>query len=244
MDALSEMREADQLATVRPCGVGMPDFETERNSLISELYGAYVPDDIWERPNMPSWQTSWSASCRVPGCTVFTSAIQAVIGARVTSNPYKWPTASEPRTDFQVVDDDGDGLPGLTFTAKGPMEVNSEGRMYAYPPVGISLSTRARKIMMAIGMRTQMEGKLESCNRVAGALTVMSVNSRALGCMGMRGQEPFTCDPNHVRFLDENMPVWQLKSAQFRSTRIRDGATCEDVRATLRAPPAGATSSE
>lgn len=240
MDALSILKEREKEVEVSPCDVSIPDFQTERSSLVSELYGADVPQGIWERPSMPTWRTTWGATCFEPGCTVFTGAISAVVGARVTSEPFSWPGPRDARTGFEVVDDDGDGFPGITLNARGPMSVNADGRPYSYPPLVVSLFARARKIMMAMGMRSQIEGKLEDCRHLRGDLAVVGVYGRTLGCSGYRGEEEFVCEPQHVRFLDENMPVWKVKSATFTSTKI-DEASCAAVRAELSPRPSRPT---
>lgn len=232
MDALSTLR-ADHTAEVRACDVSIPDFETERSTL-AEVYGVTVPSDVWERPSLPTWSTSWITSCDAPGCTLLSGSIQALLGARVTSDPFVWPDSSAPRSGFEVVDDDGDGQPGLTLLARGPNDARSDGRRYSYPPVVSTLFARAQRIMMALGMRAQLDGQIDACDELSGSLSVAGVYARALGCAGTRGAEPFTCEPAQVQFLDRNLPVWQVRSAKFRSRRI-DDASCDGVRTTLRA---------
>jgi hypothetical protein len=237
MDAISVVREADKQVEVRPCAVSIPDFETERNSNIAELYGAYVPDEIWERPSIPRWRASWGASCNQPGCTMFTGVLSAVIGANV-DDTFNWPAPGGSLEGFKVADHDGDGKPGLSFVARGPMEMNAEGRAYAYPPLAPSLFARARFIQMAVGMRTQIEGKLETCDKTSGALSLMALRSRALGCSGKRGDEDVVCSPEQVRFLDQNMPAWTVRSAKYQSIRISEQANCTEARAALPPLPA------
>lgn len=238
MDAISIVRESDKQVEVRPCAVTIPDFQTERSSNIEELYGAYVPDEVWERPSIPRWRASWSASCNQPGCTMFTGVLSAVIGANVDDDSFHWPMPGGSLEGFKVADHDGDGKPGLTFVARGPMEMNAEGRAYAYPPLAPSLFARARFIQMAVGMRTQIEGKLETCDKTSGALSLMALRSRALGCSGRRGEEDVVCSPEQVRFLDQNMPAWSVRSAKYQSIRISDKAQCAEARAALPPLPA------
>jgi hypothetical protein len=218
MDAVSILHEADKRAEVIPCNIT-------------------IPDEIWDRPSIPRWNTTWGSSCAEPGCKIFTGPLAVVFGARVTGEPFTWPGARGERTNFQPVDDDSDGLPGVTLIARGPTRMNAEGRSYSYPPLVVSLFARARKIMMAMGMHSQIEGTISRCGELDGVLTDVGAYGRTLGCLGMRGTEEFVCSPDDVQFLDENMPVWKVRSAKFRSVRVQD-ANCAAVHAALgsRAP--------
>src|SRR5262249_45609577 len=103
---------------------------------------------------------------------------------------------------------------------------------------------RARQVMLALGLRAQLEGKLETCDLITGSLTPNGVHSRALGCTGRYDDDtPFTCDADHVAFLDQNMPKWITHGARFRAQRIAD-TSCKAVRAALahaKTPPDAGT---
>ena len=190
-----------------------------------------VPPEAWESAAMPRWQTPWGLSCNSPGCTIFSGMLDSVVGARVTSTPFTWPEANGPREGFMVSDDDGDGLPGLTYVPRGPDFPAMSERPYAYPPLVTSLLYRARSVQLATGMRAQMQGTLQSCDHYSGTLSFGGVYARTLGCMkqyGTQAQEP--CDQQDRQFLDQHLPVWRVLSGRFRATRIAT-PTCAAVRA-------------
>ncbi len=230
LSALSVLDDATSEVTVQPCGVTIPDFETDR-AFTTEYYGAYFPDKIWELSTIPTWRAQWRATCDAPDCTFLSGALEAVLGARVTSMPFSWPDPSMATpTGFAIVDDDADGNPGVTMSARGPGEFDAQGREYSYPPVVPSFA-RARRIMLALGLRAQLEGKLDSCDAISGSLTPDGVYTRALGCDGRYDDDtPFTCDDVHVSFLDQSMPKWITHGARFRAVRISD-TSCKAVRA-------------
>ncbi|MEY4513000.1 MAG: hypothetical protein RLZZ450_5122 [Pseudomonadota bacterium] len=231
MRSLTELDVNTRQATLSPCQLWMPDFETAPGSVIGkEIYGMDVPVGAWESPSMPHWQTPWGLSCNTPGCTIFSGMLESVVGARVTSMPFAWPAAGGPREGFLVTDDDNDGLPGVTFVTRGPDSKRGE-QAYAYPPLVTSLLSRARSVVVAIGLRTQMQGTLESCNHYTGTLSFGGMYARTLGCMkqyGGRREEP--CEQADLQFLDDHLPVWRVLGGHFRATRIAT-PTCAAVRA-------------
>jgi hypothetical protein len=237
MRSLTQLDETTRQATLSPCQLSMPDFQTAPNSVIGkEVYGMDVPDEAWDGPAMPHWQTPWGLSCSAPGCTIFSGMLESVVGARVTSMPFSWPEADGPREGFEVTDDDSDGLPGLTYVTRGPDFPTKREQPYSYPPLVTSLLYRARSVMLATGMRAQMQGTLQSCDHYSGTLSFGGVYARTLGCMkqyGTRPEEP--CDEEDLQFLDENLPVWRVLSGRFRATRIAT-PSCATVRAQIIEP--------
>jgi hypothetical protein len=237
MRALTMLDGRTRQATLSPCSLTLPDFETAPGSVIGkELYGMDVPDESWDNPAMPRWQTPWGLSCDAPGCSIFSGMVEAVVGARVTSMPFTWPGPTGPRDGFMPSDDDADGLLGLTLVTRGPDSPKKGGEPYAYPPLVTSLLSRARAVMVAVGMRSQMQGTLETCDRYSGTLSFGGLYARTLGCtkqFGMRRDAP--CEANDMQFLDDHLPVWRVEGGRFRATRI-DAPTCAAVRALEFAP--------
>jgi hypothetical protein len=183
MRALTTLDGRTRQATLSPCSLSLPDFETAPGSVIGkELYGMDVPEESWDSPAMPRWQTPWGLSCDAPGCSIFSGMVEAVVGARVTSMPFTWPGATGPRDGFMPSDDDADGLPGFTLVTRGPDSPKKGEQPYAYPPLVTSLLSRARAVMVAFGMRSQMQGTLESCSRYSGTLSFGGLYARTLGC--------------------------------------------------------------
>lgn len=232
MRSLTQLDSVSRQASLSPCQLWMPDFETAPNSVIGkEVYGMDIPVDSWESPSMPHWQTPWGLSCNSPGCTIFSGMLESVVGARVTSMPFTWPTANGPREGFMVTDDDNDGLPGVTFVTRGPDFPSKREQAYAYPPLVTSLLYRARSVAVAIGLRTQMQGTLESCDHYTGTLSFGGMYARTLGCTkqySARREEP--CAQDDLQFLDDHLPVWRVLGGRFRATRIAT-PTCAAVRA-------------
>jgi len=232
MQALTQLDGRTRQATLRPCSFSLPDFETAPGSVIGkEIYGMDVPDEVWDNPAMPQWQTPWGLSCDVPGCSIFSGMVEAVVGARVTSMPFTWPGPTGPRDGFMPSDDDADGLLGLTLITRGPDSPKRGEQPYAYPPLVTSLLSRARSVMVATGMRSQMQGTLESCDRYSGTLSFGGLYARTLGCTKQfNNRRDVPCEANDMQFLDDHLPVWRVESGRFRAVRI-DASTCAAVRA-------------
>ncbi len=239
MTALSQVKDEMSEVTVRPCAATLPDFETDR-TLADEVYGVDLPDELWEQPSIPTWRTQWQVTCDMPGCAFSSGELEAVVGGRVTSVPFRWPEPGVPSSDFTPVDDDADGEPGITMIPRGPSQVDAQGRPYSYPPLFPSFA-RARKMMVALGLRAKLEGKLEGCDRLAGSLLPNGVYARGLACTGTYDDgSPFRCDQDHVTFLDSNMPKWIARSARFRAIRLSE-ATCTAARAAVARTPSSAS---
>ena len=219
------------VATIQPCGAEVPDFRSA-SRVKPELYGVHVPRVAWESASMPRWEVRWSPVCRDVGCMVQSTPLDVWIGAQARVDANGQPV----RGDVQPVDVDGDGAPGLTLLTRTPDEVNRFGEAYHQPPLGFGRLGRAQQLMMAISMRTQFGGTLESCRAIKGEGTDAHARGVAFGCTSeVSATTLAACEPSLVRAVDANLPAWKVSAVRYRTERI-DDARCDKVRALFGAP--------
>jgi hypothetical protein len=221
-----DMRSSTQ-AVLSPCGTIIPDFAAGNNSYKGELYSVYVPDAAWESQQMPRWPVSYGAACEQPGCAFRSDPLLALLGARAV------PATSNSPGVVELADHDGDGLPSLTLLARGPTSTNAAGKPYAYPPLFASW-IRARKMMLAIGINGQLQGRVSGCGTINGVVNQPVFEQGAVACTGVVEGNPNeqTCNSDFVSFLDDNMPQWTVMSASFKAQRIGT-SSCVAVRSAL-----------
>ncbi len=230
--------DANGGAVVQPCGTTVPDFEGTE-VVGAELYGGDIPVAAWDAPSMPKFATRWSTVCDRPGCGYLGPQTTFVLGARAAGDAGVWPTQGSWSTGSYVTsDDDGDGFPGITMLTRGPPMTNLEGRPYAYPPVGVASYGRARKLRLAMQLRVQLQGVLQTCDLIGGSSTNADVHVSAVGCTGVLDTDSTEqeCPPEVAQFVDQNLPMWTVRGATFKMMRLPPGGGCYTARAILTQP--------
>lgn len=211
------------LGRVRACSTETPDFSS---STVGERYAVRFPEELWDGPDMPEWELPIQTDCNEAGCALKTETLHAVLGVDLQTPEGTWPTTwRDPRLQYR--DHDGDGQPGLTVNA-----LNVGG--YTYPPVVLIPTVRAVQLMLAIRVTTAFDGTIASCDRFEGNGPGTAVETRAASCRQDDGNPCGTIDTpfstSAGTFLDENLPKWVVKQAKWTVVRLKDDATCADVR--------------
>jgi hypothetical protein len=111
---------------------------------------------------------------------------------------------------------------------------------YNFPPVGLPQVPfqdlpRARRIYLMTRSVARLNGTVQSCDHIHGAVSIQTVggtpgiNSTVIGCEKLDGT---ACVASEWQFLDDNRPQFVPAGAgEFDSIRMPNDATCADVRA-------------
>lgn len=216
---------------LRACRGEVPDFAG--SFLIDEVYSAHIPDAVWERPTIPSWDLTWNMECRKPGCAMNIEEAVVTLGA-ITTPGAPWPGRRGPLSTIISADHDNDGAPGATFLMRDAPERSPMGKTYSHPPVSFALQSRASELYLAFQARVPVKAKLSSCDTITGSISQGAVEARAIGC---RAQKPMggpdaDCTSEQIDFVDDNLPNWTVMGGgSLRAKRMAPGADCAAIRA-------------
>lgn len=213
---------AAMFTRVAICGTEFPEFVAGDMTLLTERYGVYIPDDVWERDAMPRWDAVWERDCDVarPGCALRGLELDATLGAT---------TFVDPPGMIMPLDHDGDGHPGVTVRTRTPEDSAME---YSRVPVSFSTNARSESLFSTIVVSAQFNAVLSDCDSLAGELEQPRVAIRAIGCLMRQneGADEAPCSTEQARFVGDNVPTVTAQSGSFRGRRIRHGVDCAAVR--------------
>jgi hypothetical protein len=204
-------------ARFRTCAAVVPEFVA---TISGEHYQARFDSAVWDAPTMPVFTSTLKTSCLEAGCTLKGDPTYALIGSALSPASATWPATAAAGS---WPDHDGDGNPGVAAYMLGP----SDGQ-YAYPPVDIFSSRRARDLMLGLRVVLGIDGVLDSCDEAHGATPQGSIHSRAVGCES--GTRPTRCTASELSFLNDNLPAWTVRKGQFHSKRVSAEADCKEAR--------------
>jgi hypothetical protein len=170
-----------------------------------------------------------------------------------TAWPIDCPTAGCTGSDWfkaaDIVDDDGDGNPGITANP-----LNTGG--YTYPPTNTTCGAPATEIYIVSRNELAVTGmRMTDCSHGSGTASVTLFDNHVVGCKhGTEPQHgvcaavsPGACAASEIAFLDDNRTKYgydQTAGHTFSKTHpaangkativaLRDGATCADVLAAV-----------
>ncbi len=206
--------------TVRACGVKLQDFQ----SILAEVYSASIPDDVWEKLSL-RWNTRANFTCAQPGCAFHADPVVAQLGIGISPDA-AWPSPRDVIPDDVQRDDDGDGKPGIRIVLRGP----SPGTRYQYPPTNLLIQQRVTEIELAIRLAATLDGTLTSCSARDGQISNMTLELRALACTLESGMP---CSDADLAFVDDNLPVWAVKTARFHAQKMPANVSCAELRQSL-----------
>lgn len=210
------------LSRVALCGADFPEFEAGDPTFISERYGFYIPDAVWESNDMPRWDVLWERDCEVAraGCRLSGLELDATLGAKLLADGAGM---------LMSLDHDGDGYEGVTIRARTPEE---SGMKYQRVPLSFSTNARAESLFSALVVGAQFDAVLSGCDSFEGELARPRIEIRALGCLvrATETADETPCSTEQERFLVDNVPTVVAQSATFEGRRIREEASCAAVR--------------
>lgn len=215
----------DVSGMAEPCGSVIPAL-TKTSIAGGGMVQTQIPDEVWDAPEMPSYEVKGAISGFGVGATISMDPIASTVGVMMadpTNDP--WPASG---SQLMTVDHDGDGQPGIKavprtddpFTAP-PLDING-----ALDPNG----PRADEVYVATRTIIQLAGTRDSCTSAKGTADVTKVDSHVVGC---RIKDGGYCDADQTKFIDDNQPKFTIKSATYEMKQVPADATCADVRAAL-----------
>jgi cysteine-rich repeat protein len=216
---------------LHPCGLTIPDFKTSP-ALGAETYGTTFPDALFDATGIPSFPVSGTLSNIAPGATVDTTQSAILLGVTATSpaTPFDvWPADLAAAPGFTVVDQDGDGKPGITAVAKkGPLP----GGVGSYlDPIfdvtDVNNPSRADRLYLAVRQKASQTGTLTSCTSMSGTTTAV-VDNHIVGCHANTGVECASAD-----LVDGVRPMYVVTGASFSADKLTGASSCSAVRAAL-----------
>jgi cysteine-rich repeat protein len=244
---------------VRVCGIDIPDFQAV-DIAGREWYGLRFANlGIWDLPSMPSFSGTGRVSNLYAGAAIDFDAMTVLTGVRLKDPSGPWPEDLLTLIDGTAgsfEDDDNDGHPGVTFTAKaGPLPMTpyytpppSDGNLtFSNPVVNLGDGTnrdsygRGDRIYIGIRALSSESGSLDTCDSSTGQANVASIDNHIPGChlapctaSGCTSPGNSECLPNDVAVADAIKPLYAVSNATFAARRL-SGATpnCATVRTAL-----------
>jgi hypothetical protein len=204
--------------SARPCWGEVPDFQA-----LGLRFGAKIADATWDRIDR-SWDVVLRAPCTRPDCMISSSFLFAQLGLDLaeTSN---WPARSDVIDPARMTDDDGDGVPGVRASVKGPSDPGG----YSYLP--LPSFEQIDELSVALRIGADLFGFIQTCDVFSGNARKPTLALAILACRIAKDGRP--CRTDEIKFVNDNIPAWRVTLASWQSQRLPDDATCADVRARL-----------
>jgi hypothetical protein len=213
------------VVTVHPCGTRVPAIYT---STVGGVIQIVFPDELWDKPTIPAYQTTASYDGFDAGSTLTIAKTVGLLGISLTAPDATWPTYDMTATTFMCAggmsgaacfpDSDGDSKPGITVTIQqtgtppSPGYLPPSGSAWKYVPAPTSVldalgATGATSVYTGLRTRVGGSGKLGSdCKTGMGAADADDFESRVIDCVKSDG----TACGNDATFVDQNTPTFHV----------------------------------
>ncbi len=211
---------------LRACGARLPPFFVDS---VCKVIQIEFPDEIWDRPSMPTYRTKSSVSGFNPGDFLSVEKVTGLLGIELPALEGTWPTAQQTAgfacpsgTGQQCFpDQDADGHWGVTVHMNpGGVVTNApyacgSGAAWKKAASPLGLGQAAFNLPGAqtayIGVRWGLGGKGKlGAGCVGGAgpgQSSLTIPSRVIDCVVENGQP---CSPTDANFVDQNVPNYHL----------------------------------
>lgn len=220
---------------IHSCGSIVPAMTSNATC---DVYDVSIPDEAWDHPNMPSFETTGTSTGFEPGDMLNLAAQTGLIGISFDDINQPFPTADQ-ATDISCPegtgldcypDVDGDGNPGLATFINNSAEVASDfpsqcGLLMTDPydfqaaPLdggadqltGVFPARRANIAHVGIRVRVGGGGVIdETCAGGTGDAIAEYMQVRIIDCTRVDGEK---CTAEQATFLDSNFPAYQVLQA-------------------------------
>ena len=210
---------------IKPCGTTLPAFSVP---LICGAFQIEFPDELWDKPSMPSYTTTSSVSGFNAGDLLSVAPITTLLGMDIADPEGAWPLPAETGTfpckagkgTDCFKDDDGDKQPGITIRmGKLGQEYSPDGCaggkpiVYMGAPVDVTGALDPKSVraeILYIGLRTRLGGSGEvsaDCSAGVGDSSAENLDSRVIDC---RLQTDEKCTVAQATYVDESAPAWNI----------------------------------
>jgi hypothetical protein len=218
--------------TFQTCGVTLPDltYQGADTAIRGDLVSFVLPGAQTTTFPVTGMQSGWS-----PGDTFSTAAVTSLLGLS-TNSTYRQTTVAWPATcatnctpagaflPNDLVDDDGDGNPGVTAQPS----TGGTNPTYTAPPSaqgnGAPLATQVDMVLRNAFALSGM--RVTDCAQISGTASVQRFDTHVVGCVTQAG----ACASAQVAFLDQSRPVYTTPiTGTFRAAQVSAQATCATV---------------
>jgi hypothetical protein len=208
-----------------PCGTRIPALYTSLggNGVIQIVF----PDDLWDKPGVPTYMTTGSTTGFDPGATLTIDKSVGLLGVELSAVDAMWPTWEQTPT-FECMggkkgpqcfpDVDGDGKPGFAVTMQttGTPPTPGYGSGWKYIPAPtdpLAALSGDGTTNVNIGLRTRVGGSgmiSADCNSGMGSAMADDFESRVNDCTKVGGT---ACSSMEAGFVDQNTPLFHVLAA-------------------------------
>jgi hypothetical protein len=246
-------------SNVRICGIEIPDFQSVASAGHEWQGIKFANSAIWDLPTMASFSGTGRVGNLYAGASIDFDATAMLTGVSLKDPTGSWPADERTLldgTDGSFLDDDGDGFPGVTLTAKsGGLPAtpyytpppNDGALIYRNPVVNVGDGAnpatygRADKVYAGVRMLSSESGTLDTCDTASGDASVSSIDTHIPGCFlapctasGCQSPGNSACSASDYAVADATRPVYTITNSTFTARRLSGTApNCATVRTTL-----------
>jgi hypothetical protein len=258
--ALVEVQEVDPqshavTATGQLCGITLAPISADMGC---SRYQIRFPDALWKLATLPMPKLVGEYTCSASGCTLKIDPTSYQLGIRLDPATAPWPGPGEADAK-QFVDDDRDGLPGLSaeVMSLAPLNRSCDSASSEQMPVPSMSAMAESRLLLAV--RTQLTAAVElnaDCSVRQASGGTGAIDLRSAGCVypssgsgptqppGMSGSA--SCPAQVRATIDQSLPQFHALAAgekpnsfsvasrgpELTTVRFAPGAavTCEQVR--------------
>jgi hypothetical protein len=212
---------------IKGCGTVLPPFVSYA---ACDAFQIEFPDELWDKPTMPTFTTTGRTSGFNPGDTLTLDEASGLVGIDLMDPGATWPTPTQTATlacpggtgAACFPDDDGDGKPGITVRmGKIGMTYRANGcglggtlpviyRGAPFDAINGVMDDSVRAETLYIGVRTRLGGAGAigaDCMSGVGDSTARSLDSRVFDCITTTD---VACMPAQAQFIDESAPNYNI----------------------------------
>lgn len=225
--------------TFKPCGLRIPDFQAGE-FLYNDWFGIEFPTPAqWDNGTAVFASQLYGASA-TPGTPITIDPFVLLMGVQM-QDPYKAWADLDPiilqdgTTDYEQVDLDGDGKPGITGRVKtGPLpsdpkytqHLATDGGPLQYSLLSVDVLNypvivRADEVQIVARAGVSENGTLDSCDQLSGLVNVTFVDNMVIDCHLVDGRQCYTpTDISMLQVTNAVKPRYNFGGSTFVSTRM------------------------
>jgi hypothetical protein len=212
---------------MKACGTTLPPFKSDANC---DAFQITFPDELWDKPSMPTFETTGTTTGFDVGSVLSIAEATGLLGVDLTDPEGAWP-AKTSDGGFEMVDDDGDGKPGITIVMGRIGEVFQKGTcggflMQDFVFRGAPLETISaiddageKAETLYIGLRSKLGGGGAigaTCDSGTGDSKATYLDSRVFDCVTTMDR-PCVNHPDYGTaardFVDNSAPTYHILQA-------------------------------
>jgi hypothetical protein len=192
-----------------------------------------LPSSTWNAPTMPKFNVTGTLGGWHVGASFAIDPVTTLAGLSPTSPFAKadavWPMSGTQLMPSDIVDDDGDGHPGITSIPRSSSTTGMADAMYYVPKTATTGGRPTDKLYLVLRTELSLSGTNTSCTEGSGDANVTQLNNHVVGCEV--SMPPMTnCDPAEYQYIDSNTTVYSVMSGTYATKQLTGATpTCDDA---------------